>query len=75
MRQVGPGGGSTFGSQATFVLPWNDTMAVAMLDRWRAAGLQRSFVRPLIRFIPDSLKYSAPLSLRRQRDRTQARAQ
>jgi hypothetical protein len=41
MRQVGPGGGSTFGSQATFVLPWNDTMAVAMLDRWRAVGLGR----------------------------------
>eukprot|EP01052_Picozoa_sp_SAG31_P030251 SAG31_NODE_3088_length_4690_cov_2.363973_4_plen_90_part_00 len=33
---IGPGNSSTFDSQATFVLPWNDSMAIAMLDRWHA---------------------------------------
>ena len=33
---VGLGSGSTFGAQATFVMPWNDSMAVAMLDRWHS---------------------------------------
>lgn len=38
----GPGNASTFGSQATFVLPWNQTMAVAMLDRWHAPNETKS---------------------------------
>ena len=29
-----PGNASTFELQSTFVLPWNETMAIAMLDRW-----------------------------------------
>jgi hypothetical protein len=31
---VGPGNENTYGAQSTFVLPWNDTMMVVMLDRW-----------------------------------------
>jgi hypothetical protein len=33
---VGTGGDNTFRSQSTFVLPWNDSMAVVMMDRWHS---------------------------------------
>ena len=33
---VGPGNDTTYMSQSTFVLPWNQSMAVAMLDRWHS---------------------------------------
>lgn len=31
---VGLGNTTTYGAQLTSVLPWNDTIMVAMLDRW-----------------------------------------
>ena len=33
---IGPGGTDTYASQSTFVLPWNASMAVVMMDRWHA---------------------------------------
>ena len=39
---VGPGNDSTFDSQSTFVLPWNESMMVAMLDRWHAPNETRA---------------------------------
>jgi hypothetical protein len=59
-----------------------DILMREQLDAWAAAHPGRfklvydrarshcRFVRPLIRFIPDSLTYSVPLVLKRQCDRT-----
>jgi len=33
---VGPGSNDTYSSQSTFVLPWNESMAVVMMDRWHS---------------------------------------
>ena len=39
---TGPGSADTFTSQSTFVLPWNDSMAVVMLDRWHTPNESRA---------------------------------
>ena len=38
---TGPGSGDSFQAQSTFVLPWNDSMAVVMMDRWHSPGGKR----------------------------------
>merc|ERR1712176_1537877 len=47
---IGKGAENTFASQPTFVLPWNDTMMVAMLDKckrdYRIYGLASSDKEP-----------------------------
>ena len=48
--------------------------APPLRGRARARSHCRYFAPPLIHFIPDSLTYSAPLFLKRQRDRTVGRA-
>merc|ERR1712110_644929 len=33
---VGKGAKNTFGAQSTFVLPWNKSLMVAMMDEWKS---------------------------------------